>query len=71
MSYNKLLEFMQNQEMTPILIDAICGDECPDDIDCEGCMGFEICSIVDDQICSEGLKFMKNLAQEWCKASRL
>lgn len=63
MSYQELLDFMDMQEMTPILCAVICGD-CDAD-DCDDCPGHDIMGEVDDQICGAGLELMKILAKEW------
>lgn len=68
MSYTELLDFLEEQEMNPILVDAVCGDCSIDDDSCEICPGHIIISNVDDQLCKLGLELMKTIAQEWYKS---
>jgi len=66
MSYQGLLDFMDQQEMTSILSAVICGDCAADD--CDDCPGHDIMSQGDDQICEAGLELMKTIAKEWSES---
>ena len=69
MGYNELLEYLEKQDMTPILVDVVCdggGIECSiDDGSCEVCSGHVIISELDDQLCDLALNLMKKTVEEW------